>query len=200
MPNKSPYQMDFWSEDDDDLWDDLAALLLEIYFSGIEGGVQALPPAVRVLVDFDRINTDALAWAKEYRYSLIKGITDTTRKQVQTAVSDWIQSGAPLDALEASLERTFGSVRAKMIAQTESTRVYAQANRAAFESTGLVDEVVWQTAVDDLVCPRCGPLHGTHIGVGDIDALPPAHINCRCYVLPVVSDERLAERLDEVLA
>jgi SPP1 gp7 family putative phage head morphogenesis protein len=146
------------------------------------------------------VNTNALEWAKQYRYSLIKGITDTTRTQTQKAVSDWIQSGAPLEALEQVLEKTFGVVRAKMIAQTESTRVYAQANRAAFESTGLVDEVMWNTARDDLVCPSCGPLDGTHIGIGDIDAYPPAHINCRCWVSPVVSDERLAERLGEELA
>jgi SPP1 gp7 family putative phage head morphogenesis protein len=195
----NPFQQSFWDDDDGELWEALAATLLEVYFTGIDGGIDALPPALRVLVDFDRVNTDALAWAKQYRYTLIKGITDTTRRQVQAAVSDWIASGSPLDALEASLERTFGVVRAKMIAQTESTRVFAQANRAAFESTGLVDEVVWQTAVDDMVCPLCGPLHGTHIGVGDIDAMPPQHINCRCYVLPVVSEDRLAERLDEVL-
>jgi SPP1 gp7 family putative phage head morphogenesis protein len=196
----SPYQMEFWSGDEDELWDDLAAPLMEIYLQGIDGGVDALPPALRVLVDFDRVNTDALAWAKQYRYTLIKGITDTTRKQVQTAVSDWITSGAPLDALESVLERTFGSVRAKMIAQTESTRVFAQGNRAAFESTGLVEEVRWNTARDDLVCPICGPLDGTHIGIGDIDAYPPQHINCRCWIAPIVSEEALERRLDEILA
>jgi SPP1 gp7 family putative phage head morphogenesis protein len=199
MPN-TPYQMSFWDDDESEFWDEVATTLLEIYFSGVDGGVDALPPAVRVLADFDHVNTKALEFAKQYRYTLIKGITNTTRTQVQTAVSNWIQSGAPLDALEATLERTFGGVRAQMIAQTESTRVFAQANRDAFESTGLVDQVVWQTAVDDLVCPICGPLHGTHIGIGDIDALPPQHINCRCYVLPVVSEEALSRRLDEVLA
>jgi SPP1 gp7 family putative phage head morphogenesis protein len=199
MPN-NPYQMDFWDDDEGEFWDAVATTMLEIYFSGVDGGIDALPPSVRVLADFDHVNTKALEFAKQYRYTLIKGITDTTRTQVQTAMADWIQSGAPLDALEATLERTFGSVRAAMIAQTESTRVYAQANRDAFESTGLVDMVRWNTARDDLVCPYCGPLDGTHIGVGDIDAMPPQHIRCRCWISPVVSEEALERRLDEVLA
>ena len=116
MPD-SPYQPEFWSEDDNELWNDLAPILLDIYLQGVDGGVDSLPPDMRVFVDFDRVNTDALNFAKTYRYTLIKGITDTTRRQVQTAVSDWIQSGAPLPALESVLERTFGSVRAEMIAQ-----------------------------------------------------------------------------------
>lgn len=193
-------QLSFWDENEGGLWDSLASLLLEIYLSGTDGGVEALPSNIRVLVDFDQVNTKALEFAKTYRYSWIKKITDTTRQQTQKAVSDWIQSGAPLDALETALEPVYGSVRAQMIAQTETTRVYAQANREVFESTGLVDEVVWQAANDELVCPVCGALNGTHLGVEDIDALPPAHINCRCYVLPVVSEEALANKLDEVLA
>lgn len=193
-------QLQFWDDDSGELWDALATTLLEIYLAGIDGGVEVLPPNMRVLVDFDLVNTKALEFAKTYRYTWIKKITDTTREQTQKAVADWIQSGAPLDTLEKALEPTFGVVRAKMIAQTETTRVFAQANREAFESTGLVEEVVWQAANDELVCPICGELNGTHLGVGDADSFPPAHINCRCYVLPVVSDEALERRLEEELA
>lgn len=194
------FTQSFWDMEDAAFWDEVAGTMVDIYLKGVDGAVELLPRNMRVLTDFDLVNTKALEFAKQYRYSLIKGITDTTRDQTQKIVSDWIQSGAPLDALEASLERVYGSVRAQMIAQTESTRVYAVANRDAFESTGLVDEMVWNTAEDDLVCPICGPMAGTHIGVDDIDAIPPAHINCRCWVTPIVSEDRLAERLDEALA
>lgn len=197
MPNI--FQMDFWSSNEGDLWDGVATLLLDIYLTGIDGGIAALPANMRVLADFDLVNTKALEFARNYRYNWITRITDTTRTQTQTAVSDWIASGAPLDALETALEPIYGVVRSQMIAQTETTRVFAQANREAFESTGLVEEVVWQAANDELVCPICGELNGTHLGIGDADAYPPAHINCRCYVLPVVSEEALANKLDEVL-
>jgi SPP1 gp7 family putative phage head morphogenesis protein len=193
------YQMGFWEDDEQEMWDDIAPLLLEVYFNGIDGGVDALPPDVRILADFDRVNTDALEFARQYRYELIKGITDTTRKQTQKAISDWISSGAPLDALEAVLDKTFGPVRARMIAQTETTRVYAVANQAAFESTGLVDQMEIRNAADDRVCPICVPKGGTRIEIGAVINLPPFHIGCRCWVQPVVSEKALTKKLDEIL-
>ena len=199
MPD-SPYQPEFWSEDDNELWNDLAPILLDIYLQGVDGGVDSLPPDMRVFVDFDRVNTDALNFAKTYRYTLIKGITDTTRRQVQTAVSDWIQSGAPLPALESVLERTFGAVRANMISVTEATRVYAEGNAAAWESTGLVDEFMWNTAQDERVCVVCSARSGQIYSLSDAGNRPPAHIGDRCYMTPVVSKERLAEKLNKTLA
>jgi SPP1 gp7 family putative phage head morphogenesis protein len=194
------FQQDFWDDEMGGLWDEIAETMLEIYFHGIDGGVSALPPQLRVLVDFDRINQDAMQFAKDYKYNMIKGINDTTRKQTQKAVTDWIHSGSPLEALEKVLEPIYGQVRSQMIAQTETTRVFAQGNRDAFESTDLVEQVKWQAANDELVCPICGELNNTLIDVADISALPPAHINCRCYILPVVSEDALARKLDEVLS
>jgi SPP1 gp7 family putative phage head morphogenesis protein len=199
MPD-NPYQQEFWSNDEEELWNDVAPLLLEVYFSGIDGGVDALDPGMRVLVDFDHINTDALDFARRYRYDLIKGITETTRRQTQQAISNWIQSGAPLDALEAVLQKTFGPVRANMIAVTEVTRVFAEGNAAAWDSTGLVNKFQWNTAQDEKVCPICSPRAGELYDLNDAANRPPVHIGDRCWMTPVVSEERLAERLDEILA
>jgi SPP1 gp7 family putative phage head morphogenesis protein len=196
------YQQSFWDEDSSGLWDDVAETLVEIYFSGLEGGVTALPPDLRVFVDWDLVNTNALQFAKEYKYQWISKITETTRTQTQKAVSDWIQSGAPLDTLEQVLARTYGPVRAQMIAQTESTRIYAEANSAAWESSGLVEQVRWNTAMDEVVkkCPICWPRNGQLYAIGDTANMPPGHINCRCWITPVASNEALDRRLKEIAA
>jgi len=199
MPNNNLFQPSFWDDEMGGMWDDLAETLILIYLSGAEGGVAALPLTVRVLANFDLINTNVMDFARKYRYEWVKGIVDTTRLQVQKAVGDWVQSGSPLDALKAALEPVFGEKRAERIAVTEVTRVFAQGNQAAWESTGIVEEMVWQTVNDDLTCPICSELDGTHIGVGDIDAIPPAHPRCRCYLLPVVSSEAVEGKLDEIL-
>jgi SPP1 gp7 family putative phage head morphogenesis protein len=197
MPNI--YDQSFWDKENEELWGDMAEPIMDMYMNGLMGGVNVMPDNIKVLADWDRVNQSALDFAKEYHYSLIKGITDTTKEQTQKAISDWVQSGTPLSTLEKTLQSTFGEARAARIAATETTRVFARANRDAFESTGLIEEVVWQTAQDDLTCVVCGELDGTHIGVGDIDAFPPAHPSCRCWITPVVSEDALSRRLDEVL-
>src|SRR5690242_5859582 len=98
MPNI--LQPSFWDDEEGELYDALDELLIIALGEGVAGGVDALPPQFRVLVDFDRVNRDALKYATDYRYKYIKGINDTTRTQTQQAIADWIREGTPLDALE----------------------------------------------------------------------------------------------------
>jgi SPP1 gp7 family putative phage head morphogenesis protein len=198
MPNL--YDNQFWLEEEDSLWEDLAEVIIGALLAGVAGGAALLPTNAQALVDFDLVNTSVIDYAKQYRYDLIKGITDTTRQQTQKLVSDWVLSGQPLPVLEAQLAPIFGDVRAGMIAATESTRVFAEGNRAAFESTGMVEEVEIQTSEDERVCEICGPLSGTRVDVDDTAGFPPFHVNCRCWTHPILSDEAFANRLDEILA
>lgn len=194
----SLYDQSFWDEESESLWEDLAEVIIGALMSGVEGGTALLPANARVLVDFDHVNTAAINYARQYRYDLIKGITDTTRKQVQQLVGDWIQSGAPLNVLEAQLGPIFGDTRASSIAATEVTRVYAEGNSEAWESTGMVSSWTWMTAQDDLVCPVCGELDGQTFGIDDIDARPPGHPNCRCWEQPILDEKAFSEALDNI--
>jgi SPP1 gp7 family putative phage head morphogenesis protein len=189
----------FWEDEDNEFWDDIAPIILSSYMLGIDGGIATLPQNMQQLADFDKISAGVSRFAREYRYNRIKGITDTTRKQTQNAIADWINSGSPLSVLEATLEPIFGEARASRIAITEVTRVFAEANRQAFESTGMVGSMVWMTSEDERVCELCGDLEGTHIGISDIDAVPPAHVNCRCWLNPVLDEGAFGDKLDEVL-
>lgn len=54
----------------------------------------------------------------------------------------------------------------------------------------------WVTAKDELVCPSCGPLHGKTLPLNErFDTelgkswTPPLHVNCRCEIELVVSEE-----------
>jgi len=195
-----PRQMSFWDDEESELWDALDELLIIALTNGVAGGVAALPDAYKVLVDFDWVNQAVIDYARQYRYEWIKKINETTRRQVQQLIGDWIMTGDKLDVLESQLAPIFGAVRAEMIAATEVTRVYAEGNREAWESTGVVGGARWNTARDDLVCPICGPLDSTEIPLGDIAAYPPAHVRCRCWVTPIVSEEAVERRFAEMFA
>lgn len=190
-----PRQLQFWDNEQNALWADMDELIILSLTQGVEEATNSLPPALRVLVDWDLVNKRVLEYARDYRYSLIKGITDTTREQTQQAINDWMLEGSPLDALTARLELIYDNpVRAEMIATTEVTRLFAEGNRQAWESTGFVNQMVIQTAEDDRVCPICSPLAGTHISVADHDAIPPFHVRCRCWLKPVVDTGAVQEQ------
>lgn len=136
-------------------------------------------------------------------------LVEATRRGVAREIDRWIRAGAPLPELERRLLPFFDKKRAHRVAVTEVTRVYASGNILAWKASGVVDGKRWQTAVDERVCPICSRMHNTFV---DLDrgweftpemlaadpalarairapmgiVAPPAHVNCRCWVQPVV--------------
>ena len=194
----NPFGFEFWRAEEALLWEALAGMFLTSYLEASEGGVNTLPESLQPLVNFDVLNTAALRFANEYRYDWISKINETTRKQVQEAMANWIQSGDPLSVLESTLAPIFGSVRAEMIAATEITRIFSLANQAAWQSTGFVNQMKFNTAVDDRVCPICGPKQGAIMPLGS-DQAPPLHVRCRCYLTPIVDVDAVAAEAGRIL-
>jgi hypothetical protein len=108
--------------------------------------------------DWAGVNAEAAAWAREYVGELIVGITETTREAVRQAVQNWIETGAELGDLEQTLAPVFGERRAQLIAATEVTRAYDEAN--------------------ELVRQR--------LGLPSAEKRAPAHPRCRCATRPVL--------------
>ena len=172
----------------------------------------ALRLSVEVGIGFDPaiINTEALRWAREYTYDLVRGLTDTTRRQLQEAMTSFVQTpGMTIGDIESLIEPAFGPVRAEMIAVTETTRAYSMATN---EMQGLLQREVpelavtriWNTQNDALVCPECGPLEGAPESVwsGQFPTGPPAHVGCRCesgisFLTPEQMVAEFAERQAE---
>lgn len=148
---------------------------------------------VGVAFNWQMTHAQALQAARDYSYELVRNLDETSLAVVRGAVADWVESGEPLAALRVRLEPTFGEVRARLIASTETTRAYADGAHRAYVASGVVGEEEWLTAVDDRVCPICGPLEGQRRRLngtfpGGLSA-PPAHPGCRCRVAGVVEGD-----------
>lgn len=181
----------------EELWEgmsrDYVQLLLpafeEVMAEAAQDALDALPWAISI--DMDLVNAQAAEWARIYTYDLISGINKTTQARLQQAINNWIEAGEDFPSLVQRVQDIFNNpVRAEMIAATEVTRVYAEANTRAWKATGVVKEREWQTAADERVCPICGPLQGKRAKLGKPFPggimNPPAHPRCRCWVVPVV--------------
>jgi SPP1 gp7 family putative phage head morphogenesis protein len=194
--SNNPFEAQYWEDEQDELYDVMLPFFLLALWGGIDGGTDILPDNLQPLVNLDNLNQAALEYVKDYRFTYIRDITDTTRKQTQKAISDWILSGDPLPVLEKTLSTIYGEARAARIAATETTRAFAQGNMAAWESTGFIRSAVWMTSQDERVCVICAEHEGEHVGIGDIDAAPPnsSHVGCRCWLQPEV-DEKLVDEI-----
>ena len=173
----------FWQTEQDTL-----AKLLAPFLGRIAGNA-AKQAAEDVGVAWDVVNADVQRWAEAHAGELAQGLTQTTRDQLGQTISDWIESGAPLDDLIADLSALFAPNRAALIGTTEVTRAYANGNRLAWAASPLVTGMRYMTVNDGTVCDECGPLDGQTFALDDDGNAPPLHPRCRCYLQPVLLDD-----------
>lgn len=157
MPN--PLQSSFWASENHRFIFEFQELLFEILDAGAEEAEANATPAIRALADWDAWNQQAVRAARELTEELADTLNDNTRAQTIELLQGWIRSGAPLETLQGQLQPLFGRRRAEVIAATEVTRAYARGNMEYWRTTGVVVGKQWRTAVDERVCPICGPLH-----------------------------------------
>jgi len=147
------------------------------------------------------LNTEALRWAREYSYDLVRGLTETTRSQIAEAISAFVGTpGMTIGDIEALIEPSFGRVRADMISVTEVTRAYSRATNELTDmlrtqTPEMVITRVNNTMNDELVCQICGPLEGAPESEWPSQDGPPWHPNCRCGTsIRFETPEQLAEQ------
>lgn len=175
---------DWWEGEDGALYAFLYPLIVNAVQEAAGLALAELPPTI---ARESIINGVVSEWAKQYSYSAVKGINDTTRKFLQKTVSDWTASGLPLSDLYDALEPAFGETRANVIGTTEVTRAFTEGNFEAYRASGVVDEYDVRTAEDadvDEVCMQ--EAAGGPYPLTDQSHKPPFHVNCRCWIQPVV--------------
>jgi len=138
-------------------------------------------------VNWDLANDRASRWSLEYAFDLVRQLKETTRQRLRREISRFIENGETVNQLAKRLAPLFGEERARLIAETETTRAFAEGNMEGWKETGVIKMREWRTARDELVCPICGPLSGKVVGMDEEFApgimSPPAHPRCRCWIV-----------------
>lgn len=147
-------------------------------------------------VSWDMVNENVLRWVlgtgggfgDGYGDSIMSLLIGSSERSIRREIGEWVNNDLPYNVLLDNLQRTvFSRQRADVLATTEITRAYAEGNRAAWQSSGVIKTMRWNTGADERVCKTCGPLNGQTSGIdGDFDGyFPPAHPRCRCWITPV---------------
>jgi len=165
--------------DDERFWEtvsgDWAGAFGEAILEGIDITASYQAARFYFYVDMDLVNEAVRAFTRDtYIPDLIKldgpeSIVAATRNGVRDVLVRWMDGelgDQGLADLTKALERWFEPARARRIAVTEATRVYALGNREAWSNSFVDPELQqatgitamrWQTARDELVCPICLP-------------------------------------------
>ena len=146
-----------------------------------------------------RKDPDTGEWVTNQRPGM--AISETTRKAVQELVSKALDEGWTNDELADEImgADVFSEARAEMIARTETAFADIEGNIIGWKTSGVVEGKQWTIGTTQTtVCDDCASLDGVVVGIDEEfpDGDPPLHPNCRCDVLPVLSEDEDEETED----
>jgi len=140
----------------------------------------------------EQANGRAVRWAEDEAASLIHDLDASTREMLASTIASAMDDGATNDEIADAIGDAYGlsEDRADTIARTETAYADVAGNVEAYKESGVVDGIQWVASEGD--CDICDALDGQVVPLGDAFeggiTGPPAHPNCRCDVLPVLSD------------
>jgi hypothetical protein len=185
----------------DSLPDELKQSLQEAGLVGAEQGLGSLQITNGDLVDM--VNENARDWANNRAAEMVGKrwvngvlvdnpnakwvISDTTRDQIQTAVTQAFEGETPIDELQDRIRNlgAFSDTRAEMIARTEVANAEISSNWMAWEESGLVEEISWIASNGPGVCQLCITLEAEspYPIMTAPRPISDSHPNCRCVVI-----------------
>lgn len=146
----------------------------------------------------NRVNERAVDWAKG-RAAGLANVSDSTRELLRTTITNGLANNDGGDAIISAIEDgfAFSEERATTIARTEISAANNHGALAGYheaKAQGVAMMKAWSTAQDELVDEDIcqgnedeGPIELDDTFQSGDDA-PPGHPNCRCSLVPVVSD------------
>jgi len=175
--------------------DEFEPALVDVLTGATQSGALQFTDMVKLEIDGDAVNKQAVTAVEKYAFDLVKGIDDTSRERLRDAISEFIQNpgttiGDVIDMLP------FDDARAQLIATTEITRAYASGQKLAGDATAeawpdVTITKMWHTNNDSIVCPLCEPLNGQEVDReepfvdddgNEYDAPGDPHPGDRCWV------------------
>lgn len=170
----------FWTGENGLLWQALGPAITQV---ATERSAFAAVTAGQIDT-FALVNQQVIAWVETYYVNgtdsgSVGSLNATSRAQFAEAFARWQRGEVPfstapgLDGLIDLLTPTFGPNRAEMIAITETTRVFVEAQRQAEANNPFTVAFRWLTSVDEAVCFPAGTMIETECGPLPIESIKP---------------------------
>jgi len=133
------------------------------------------------------VSAQGLKWLKTRMTWAAMEIGEESAARLAATIAEGFKIGESMDQIRKRIETEFdyfGKMRATRIARTEVMVASNIGAEEGYKEAGL-NKSEWYTAIDERVCEICEPLHG-EIHLISEGFRPPAHVDCRCTLLPVI--------------
>ncbi len=160
--------------------------------------------------EIDLMKNPAIKRALDARMALLaRSYNETAVEALKTKLNQGLADGLSQYELADKVSEVYewsNTVRAQMVAKTETVAVSNMANKETWKEAGTVKTVRWYTSQKDNVCPFCTAMSGKVIDIDEdffkkgatIDGEdgttmtadysdiggPPLHVNCGCFIRP----------------
>lgn len=179
--------------------------ILKFLIWGGERGGQASLDKFGVSAVFNLTNNELVSFFENHANLLIQSVDNYSAKWIARTLQRGAEQGwGPRMIADGLLESgtILTRIRADRIAITELAYGMTHVELESYRHMG-IEEKVWRTSKDELVCPICLPLDGTVISIDDPFSAtretkngnkvtlvegPPAHPSCRCFVEQKIPD------------
>lgn len=136
-------------------------------------------------------NDDAFEWYDRYAKKLGENADAALFVQMQPLILEAIENGTLRTELSNTLAQDFaryGSVRADIIARTESNKAFNWGRRFRFDQSASLGGYRYSAIMDGRTTQMCQRLHGVSWVANDAELdvyTPPNHYRCRSLLVPI---------------
>lgn len=198
LDTKKTVTKDLYDEDDEitQAVIDFAPLLQDV---AVAAGQQAFN---LLELDTPYIPKDMIGYIQDNVRKFTKSMLDTDRDRLTGIISEGIKDGKSVPQIKTDIQEAFSSIKknqAQVITRTEVIRTSNAAALDAFKESGVVEGKQWLTAGATDECAQYegqvesldGNFYSSDSEFQDGD--PPLHPNCRCVLLPVLTEQKAFE-------
>lgn len=173
--------------------DKLKVTLNPLWLASLTEGYEFAESTFGFGISFDVVNPRFVDWVKANGLDKAKGINETTKEGLRKTLAEGIEAGEGVPSLRDRISAVYGDAkgyRATLISRSETT---ATVNNGALQTykAAKVEKKEYLATMDSRVREEHAAMNGEIVGIDEPFSdgnMAPSDYNCRCTVLPVLSD------------
>lgn len=174
----------------------LRAKASEVWEAGVVNAEKTLDMNITKSAD----TRDIIQVATQNTLELVNNDLQDYKKRISLIITEGITNQQGITEISKNIREAAKTTksRAQAIARTETNRIFNQAHLNAYKDSDVVVGKEWVTAADDRVRPSHAKLNGKKLSLegkfsiqGEKLLAPPAGVNCRCSIVPILEGEKI---------